>query len=457
MGFTLNITKGPAAGQTLRFDQGVVSFGRTDDNDVVLYDPNVSRNHFSISDENGTFVLRDLGSSNGTVVNGTKVSEHDLSDGDQVEVGDAVFVFGGGGASAGLEKSGPPARQRQGSGGRAPARQRPRAAAPAAPRGRQAAPPARRSQPAAPPSSARDRLRQQRQAESLGGRIAALDTKKKAALFGIPGVLLLLIVLKVAMGSGGGGMLGEEDYSDTTLEAVGDVTRAAFGLDVPDVVLARYQMKFTFRYTDGRATLYYEAGWIDTDQEVEIRLNEDRIVGYAPMAIKSWSDRREIVLPMDALIQNDFNTVTFDNTANPGAGPLQDWAVRNVRIREDPLPEPDAVIANEKFQVGVKLWEQLLIGPRNLYAACQNFKLARDYLERMPAKPPLYDEASARIKQCNVKLQEQWESLNFAAQKEIKFEQYKEAKMIYQDMLLYFPDEGDWRHQQILAMLSQFR
>ena len=93
MAFTLKITAGPGAGQTLNFDQDEVTFGRIAENDVVLYDPNISRRHFQILEDGGQYVLKDLGSSNGTRVNGARADQQILDDGDEISAGEAVFVF----------------------------------------------------------------------------------------------------------------------------------------------------------------------------------------------------------------------------------------------------------------------------------------------------------------------------------------------------------------------------
>lgn len=53
----------------------------------------VSREHLSVVFSGSQFVLRDLGSANGTIVNGTPVTEHRLMDGDEVQIGETVFKF----------------------------------------------------------------------------------------------------------------------------------------------------------------------------------------------------------------------------------------------------------------------------------------------------------------------------------------------------------------------------
>jgi pSer/pThr/pTyr-binding forkhead associated (FHA) protein len=64
-----------------------LTIGRSEDNDVVANDPRVSRHHGRITGRRGTLVYLDLGSSNGSRVNGEPVSEVVLGVGDRLEVG----------------------------------------------------------------------------------------------------------------------------------------------------------------------------------------------------------------------------------------------------------------------------------------------------------------------------------------------------------------------------------
>jgi hypothetical protein len=70
-----------------------VRIGRQADNDLVVTDPGVSRHHAEVTNERGTCTLRDLGSTNGTLVNGTRVGEHALRDGDRIHIGSSVVEF----------------------------------------------------------------------------------------------------------------------------------------------------------------------------------------------------------------------------------------------------------------------------------------------------------------------------------------------------------------------------
>lgn len=72
---------------------GVTLIGRTVDNQIPIDSPDVSRRHARIAVTDGVFTLTDLNSGNGTFVNGKRVSECALSDGDQLQFGKSTFVF----------------------------------------------------------------------------------------------------------------------------------------------------------------------------------------------------------------------------------------------------------------------------------------------------------------------------------------------------------------------------
>lgn len=74
----------------------VITIGRSNEgNDVIINDPMVSRHHFQIvQDDDGSFRLADFGSTNGTYINGQKVSgEVDLDENDIVRVGNTIIPW----------------------------------------------------------------------------------------------------------------------------------------------------------------------------------------------------------------------------------------------------------------------------------------------------------------------------------------------------------------------------
>src|SRR5436190_5201266 len=71
----------------------IVSIGRDPGNDVVLPDAMVSRRHAVIEFRGAQYFIRDCNSSNGSLVNGDRVSERNLRDGDLVAIGTARMLF----------------------------------------------------------------------------------------------------------------------------------------------------------------------------------------------------------------------------------------------------------------------------------------------------------------------------------------------------------------------------
>ena len=104
-GFRLVMTQGPQPGQTFNLDKELISIGRDPGNDIVINHPQVSRQHARLVLQGGLMALEDLGSTNGTFVNGMRLmAPHTLANGDQISLGDAVtFTFYG--QVAGAEKT----------------------------------------------------------------------------------------------------------------------------------------------------------------------------------------------------------------------------------------------------------------------------------------------------------------------------------------------------------------
>ena len=91
------VRHGPDAGSSYRLDRKVTAIGRHPDSDVFLDDITVSRRHVVIEHDDEGYVLRDVGSLNGTYVNRKRVDEARLRYGDEVQIGRyrLSFVVGG--------------------------------------------------------------------------------------------------------------------------------------------------------------------------------------------------------------------------------------------------------------------------------------------------------------------------------------------------------------------------
>jgi pSer/pThr/pTyr-binding forkhead associated (FHA) protein len=80
-------------GRRVGLGEHTTSLGRNSDCTVSLADPRASRRHAEIRPTADGFVIADLGSMNGTLVNGTAIKERVLHDGDQIAVGATVMRF----------------------------------------------------------------------------------------------------------------------------------------------------------------------------------------------------------------------------------------------------------------------------------------------------------------------------------------------------------------------------
>lgn len=85
----LRLTTPDGASQSVEFDGTELTIGRAADNDLVLPDGRVSRHHARLIGRRGTLVYVDLGSTNGSRVNGVTVGELVLGEGDRIELGDS--------------------------------------------------------------------------------------------------------------------------------------------------------------------------------------------------------------------------------------------------------------------------------------------------------------------------------------------------------------------------------
>ena len=85
--------QGALAGKRFKVGSESITFGRSDENDVVLTNLLTSRVHAELRHEDGGYLLHDRGSSNGTWVNGRRVTVHRLQPGDEIVIGGEAFRF----------------------------------------------------------------------------------------------------------------------------------------------------------------------------------------------------------------------------------------------------------------------------------------------------------------------------------------------------------------------------
>jgi len=91
--FKLTIRQGPKPNQVFDLDKDVLTLGREAGNDLVVEDPQISRRHSRLTRQGNSYLLEDLGSTNGTFVNGSRVTTPVLlANGDLIGLADTVVL-----------------------------------------------------------------------------------------------------------------------------------------------------------------------------------------------------------------------------------------------------------------------------------------------------------------------------------------------------------------------------
>ncbi|MDX2010016.1 MAG: FHA domain-containing protein [Myxococcaceae bacterium] len=448
MAFQLVIAEGKEAGREFVFDQESVVIGRTPECDVILYDAGVSRRHARIFGEGAGFLIEDLGSSNGTVVNGSKVAKQPLKDGDSIVLGPVKFTFAAMAQEALPEEPGTEVPQEAGQHTRVvnaaelkrsrnkgvamlpknvntgerekierrstqmmPVISGPRPSAPKPPRASRPSGPSPLMRPdpnalaAAEDSntdlkqvevggaareqrlSAAERARLKRQGASGAAIVFWKEASrgKRLAVAG-GGGLFLLLVLGLFLQA----VLPEEtkrkapEANELTEQPVEQV----FGVG-PGVGYERVDQKvFEFELkspVEVMVVLHYQCKDL-SDNELSINVNGVDM-GFAPPDTLAANEiDHELLIPARHLKRNATNTVTFDNTKNP---PETDpWSLWNIWVEVTVLPEKDEdglkADAAERYKRAEGKWEQRDIGASNRWEAYKGFREAWLFYEAMP-------------------------------------------------------------------------
>lgn len=93
MSFKLTVRQGPRPNLVFELDRDSYSIGREAGNEIVLEDPQVSRRHATLTRQGVTYLLEDIGSTNGTYINGKRVTTPVLlANGDMIGLADTIVL-----------------------------------------------------------------------------------------------------------------------------------------------------------------------------------------------------------------------------------------------------------------------------------------------------------------------------------------------------------------------------
>lgn len=484
MGFQLTIAEGKEAGRDFAFEQLNVAIGRSSECDVVLYDPGISRKHARIFAEGDAYLVEDLGSANGTKVNGALVKSHKLNDGDKIALGPVVFVYHAlvmeaqtGEAEiadqstrivAAAKVTRPAAANASAlvpvdasDGELQSMRRSPTRALPAAGRARSVGLATRDADEAQDDAvlaapvregglTAAERARIRRQSPGLAGSFklfwldASAGTRRAlvgATLLLVAGLVSGLYYLVLVEPSG-------PDLPPEPSVLSRDAISESFGLG-DGVSYVRSDMKvFDFEFaspTQALVILTYQAKDI-AQGEVAISANGQEI-GSVPPDVMGSDDRVvELVIRPDVLKKGEKNQVIFDNVRNPPG--KDDWRVWNLRVEAVPLPEvsTEQMVREAKtsFDRAVLSMERKDIGAANRYEAWREYRNSWLYLEGHPEpKPELYELARAKVREAQQELDRTCAKLMLEVETYYNQRNYAGARATLEHVNEYFPNPRD--------------
>lgn len=465
MGLSLTIEEGRDQGRQFSFDQPQVAIGRTVENDLVLTDIGVSRRHAVIRCEGGRFFVQDMGSANGTQVNGSSITDSELHDGDIVAVGTVLL-------SLALQESVTrtvTSREREAERMRRGALvkrsdtriERTEPVAIARRPGATALPKAfpvpggARPKPRPSPLLASERARIRRENPGPLGwlKVWYLQSSRRVRIAALGGAALVVFVLVLAAIHAQASIrpaksvrgdrsrdtfpLGEQPSKD--VYGVGD------GLGV--TVQTRDEVHFELEYAESIPVVYYvkfEAHGIERDDEVEISLNGVH-VGYVTHGIGDYTKAQRVKLPKRHLKAGGLNEVVFDNAYNPPQS--APWAISKVRLVVKVIPQcaPDECLVEAKklYDLADTRLAQKDIAAANRYDAWSALHRGLLFLEAVEPKPDLYNLAQAALRDVDRDLENLCNKIMLSAKRAEELHDAKRALEEYRNGLTWFPKADD--------------
>lgn len=494
MPFSLTIVKGQEQGKEYTFTQLEVSIGRTAENDIVLPDQGVSRRHALVRDEGANrFTVQDLGSANGTKLNGQTISESDISDGDTLEVGPVHFAFAmmeaDGNSTrifdpAELERKKAETKKAKEVASKAAAGQQravtsmtPVVSGAAAPSAGRRAPVSRaggaalatvpKGEGGGAVASASSRARARREAKGIGGKIALFwseaNPKVRMGIMvggAVFGLLIVSSVVRSILAPSTAVVVGSNDESAVVFPLPDVINDDTFGVgSVGHTTIDRAQFVFNFPVTGKKATatLHFESAQIARPEDIDVTLNAVH-QGFAPRSLGDQSRKSDIPLSPKHLKPNAANTIVFDQVKNP---PGQEaWVIGRVWVEVTQLPvgTPEELKASARHytELGDKKFEHAKIGGPNMFEAWSAYRKAKLYFDALEDadRPDEYDVIRRKIKDTERELDAICAREMFRGEALVRRDRWDEAIALYKSALVFFPSKEHSCNIQIGQALS---
>lgn len=406
MAFRLTIEQGKGRGQSFDFDAEEIVIGRSDEADIVLADGGVSRRHARIVLQGDRWALEDLETANGTFLNGSKVDQELLENGDQIGIGQVVFVFEADAPAEGSTRivsvpaPDPDATNPKGTSAKAtgPKATGPKAAASAA---------------AAPAAGAR-----------------RLSPKQLRIVAGAAVALLAAFAVSRAVK---GGPSGDLEPCPNPLVPREGIEQVVLG-KVDGICDPGANLVFAFEHTPKTRVILHFAPFLTEKGELVIELNGKRI-GEAQLAPTRRSTLQTLVLPDAELDEGEENKLVFKNTR--GADEL--WGLERVEFEVIGLNLADIQKAQESYDLGTRRYRERSVAAPNLYQSWMFLREARRYMEGLDPKPAMYQATLDLTRDVEKDLDKLCKERLFEAQRLAKYGKISQANEAYKFVLAAFP------------------
>lgn len=482
MSFQLLISEGIDAGREFVFDQDAVVMGRQPDCDIVLSDTGVSRQHARIILEDRAYVIEDLGSANGTKVNGAVVKKKKLVHGDTFILGPVVIIFQGmdvvteprgllppvpmdeGDQSTRIVALDTVSRPEAGDGSTrvvsmdeiAKSRKSPSSSAiPAL--GDDEGPTrigklptmANASDPVAHTTgelSAVDRARLRRGKSGLSADVAvrwAEKTPQQRLKVVALGTLVVLALVGTGFGVRAFASSGTATTAVEPTALTGNAIAESFGLGDGVQFVHADEKRFDFEVRsagDALALFHFQSRDIAIG-EVSVIVNGAEVGQVPPDALGAEERTHEIVVAPLRLKRNENNTIIFDNAKNPPGS--ETWRIFNVSVEIYPLPnlprEQLVQSAADALRKGDELYGRAGIGARNLYEAWRAYRDAWLRLFALDEKPEEFAAAERKLRESQSKLDASCSKLLLSVTQYLSQGKENEARLELDSVAKFFP------------------
>jgi hypothetical protein len=456
----LIVEDGVDRGREIHIPESGARMGRAHENDIVLNDPSLSRFQCRLFFKDNDLWVTDLGSANGSLVNGKLVHEQPLNMGDELIIGETSSrvvrntLDGKPSAAAAAAVAGVPGVEKISSA--------------------EDADQARKEKKTSLPTSVKDidlglgrkpkKPELQRRSDDGGVAAGEKEPRHVPAVLWMVAIIAVLaaavaVVIKVtSAGSSGPAVQPEGDGLAIYYEKVEASADNIF----------RYEMLLE----DGKLKVTIDN--LDTDQHLtEDGTVDDRVLASLRSSIRD-ANFFELEEEYDALSPNTHDvkdiTITMGHQTHRSKVINRQDPEVFLKVREllenfgqtqlglvalALPPEQLRKLAAEAYQLANDLYEAKNVQHNNLWNSMRGYKDVEIHLRTLDPKPDYYDDAILKFRTCRNEIQERFENNLYQADRAITLRDWEMAARYLRMIMSQIPDRGDERHDNARKKLLE--